>query len=164
MDLLNQLLETCTTLTRRVKNLEQDKIAQALEITKLKQKVRRLEKKRKLKASGLIRLRKGRLEESQAQVYYLDLEHVDKVLITAAATTDAPMPMASAPRRGKGVVIRDPEESATPSVIVYSEPKSKDKGKGIIVEEPKPLKKQAQIEQDEAYARELEAELNENIN
>nr|GEW02410.1 hypothetical protein [Tanacetum cinerariifolium] len=32
------------------------------------------------------------------------------------------------------------------------------------VEEPKPLKKQAQIEQDEAYARELEAELNKNIN
>nr|GFC57599.1 hypothetical protein [Tanacetum cinerariifolium] len=29
--------------------------------------------------------------------------------------------------------------------------------------EPKPLKKQAQIEQDKAYARELEAELNKNI-
>nr|GFD34962.1 hypothetical protein [Tanacetum cinerariifolium] len=29
---------------------------------------------------------------------------------------------------------------------------------------PKPLKKQAQIEQDETYARELEAELNANIN
>nr|GEX58076.1 zinc finger, CCHC-type [Tanacetum cinerariifolium] len=38
-----------------------------------------------------------------------------------------------------------------------------DKGKGILVEEPKPLKKQAQIEQDEAYARELEAELKKNI-
>nr|GEW96927.1 hypothetical protein [Tanacetum cinerariifolium] len=36
--------------------------------------------------------------------------------------------------------------------------------KGILVEEPKPLKKQVQIEQDEAYARELEAELNKNIN
>nr|GEU34778.1 hypothetical protein [Tanacetum cinerariifolium] len=33
-----------------------------------------------------------------------------------------------------------------------------------MIEEPKPLKKQAQIEQDEAYARELEAELNKNIN
>nr|GEU29429.1 hypothetical protein [Tanacetum cinerariifolium] len=31
-------------------------------------------------------------------------------------------------------------------------------------ERPKPLKKQAQIEQDKAYARELEAELNANIN
>nr|GEY01921.1 hypothetical protein [Tanacetum cinerariifolium] len=42
MDLLQTLLETCTALTRRVKNLEQDKIAQALEIIKLKQKVKRL--------------------------------------------------------------------------------------------------------------------------
>nr|GEZ31878.1 hypothetical protein [Tanacetum cinerariifolium]GEZ31905.1 hypothetical protein [Tanacetum cinerariifolium] len=33
-----------------------------------------------------------------------------------------------------------------------------------MVEEPKPLKKQAQIEQDEAYVRELEAELNRTIN
>nr|GEU86646.1 hypothetical protein [Tanacetum cinerariifolium] len=35
MDLLHTLLETCTTLTRRVKNLEQDKIAQSLEIIKV---------------------------------------------------------------------------------------------------------------------------------
>nr|GEU37446.1 hypothetical protein [Tanacetum cinerariifolium] len=33
----------------------------------------------------------------------------------------------------------------------------------IMVHEPKPLKKKTQIEQDEAYARELEAELNKNI-
>nr|GEW76582.1 hypothetical protein [Tanacetum cinerariifolium] len=195
-----------------------DKIAQSIEITKLKQRVRKLEKKRELKASRLKRLRKvgtaqrvktsvdtvmddqedaskqggiaeldadedvtleevlaevakdadvqGRLEESQAHVYHLDLEHAQKVLITAAATTItvAPMPKASAARRRKGVVIRDPKETATSSVIVHSEPKSKDKGKGILVEEPKPLKRQAQIEQDEAYDRELEAELNVNIN
>nr|GEY28377.1 hypothetical protein [Tanacetum cinerariifolium] len=70
----------------------------------------------------------------------------------------------SAARRRNGVVIRDPEETATPSIIIHSEAKSKDNGKGILVEEPKPLKKQAQIEQDEAYARELEAELNKTIN
>nr|GEX82930.1 hypothetical protein [Tanacetum cinerariifolium] len=103
----------------------------------------------------------GRLKESQAQVYHIDLEHADKVLITATTTTIIVAP--SAARRRKGVVIRDPEETATPLTIVHSEPKSKDKGNGILVEEPKPLKKQAQIEQDEAYARELEAELNRNI-
>nr|GEV39642.1 uncharacterized mitochondrial protein AtMg00810-like [Tanacetum cinerariifolium] len=107
MKLLNNLLETCTALTRRVKNLKQDKIAQALEITKLKQRVKRLEKKNKLK------------------VY-----------------------------RCSGEARRDPKETATPSTIVHSEPKSKDKGKGILVEEHKPLKKQAQIEQDEAYEKE----------
>nr|GEW85127.1 hypothetical protein [Tanacetum cinerariifolium] len=80
-----------------------------------------------------------------------------------AATTGATLTLTAAPsRRTKGVVIRDPEESATPSTIIHSEAKSKDKGKGILVEEPKPLKKQAQIEQDEKYARELEAELNRN--
>nr|GEU69711.1 xylulose kinase-1 [Tanacetum cinerariifolium] len=83
-------------------------------------------------------------------------------VVTAAATTITTAP--SAARRRKGVVIRDPEETATPSTIVHSEPKSKDKGKGFLVKEPKPLKKQAQVEQDEAYARELEAELNKNIN
>nr|GEW16622.1 hypothetical protein [Tanacetum cinerariifolium] len=214
MDLLNTLLETYTTLTRKVKNLEQDKIAQALEITKLKQRVRRLEKKRKLKVSWLKRLKKvgtaqrvkssadtvmddqedaskqrGQ-EESQAHVYHLDLEHAQKVLsmqvdeaepadlkevievvttaklmtevVTVAATTITAAP--SAATRRKGVVIRDPKETAIPSIIVHSEPKSKDKGKGILVEDPNPLKKQAQIEQDEAYARELETELNANIN
>nr|GEY54981.1 hypothetical protein [Tanacetum cinerariifolium] len=58
MDLLNTLLEACTATTRKVKALEQDKIAQALEITKLKQRVRRLEKKNKLKVFGLRRLKK----------------------------------------------------------------------------------------------------------
>nr|GEV94756.1 hypothetical protein [Tanacetum cinerariifolium] len=146
----------------------QDKIAQAIEITKLKQRVRKFEKKRKLKASGLKRLRKGeiaeldadedvtleevavevtndadtqgRLEESQAHVYHLDLEHAQKVLITAAAATTAAttittalMPTVSALRRRKGVVIRDLEKTATPLVIVHSEPKSKDKRKGILV-------------------------------
>nr|GEW12693.1 hypothetical protein [Tanacetum cinerariifolium] len=106
MDLLQTLLETCTALTRRVENLEQDKIAQALEIIKLKQMVKRLEKKNKLKVFGLRKLKKvgttqriessdvslenvetekdadvqGRPEESQAQIYKIDLEYADKVL------------------------------------------------------------------------------------
>nr|GEX64824.1 hypothetical protein [Tanacetum cinerariifolium] len=109
----------------------------------------------------------GRLKESQAKVYHIDLEHADKVLITAATTTitaAAPIIAAiitaapSAARRRKGIVIRDLEETATPSTIIHSESKSKDKGKGIMVEEPKPLKKQAQIEQDEAYARDIKEE------
>nr|GEX87028.1 hypothetical protein [Tanacetum cinerariifolium] len=72
--------------------------------------------------------------------------------ITTAAITTVP----SAARRRKEVVIRDPEKTATPSIIIHSEPKSKDKGKKIMVEEPKPMKKQAQIEQDEAYRKEKE--------
>nr|GEX16320.1 copia protein [Tanacetum cinerariifolium] len=58
MDLLYTLLETCTTITRRVKHLKQDKIAQNLEITKLKQRVKKLERRNKLKVSKLRRLKK----------------------------------------------------------------------------------------------------------
>nr|GEV96350.1 hypothetical protein [Tanacetum cinerariifolium] len=103
MDLLQTLLETCTALTRRVENLEQDNIAQAIAIIKLKQRVKKLERKEKLKVSGLRRLRKvgtnqeevevdknveikkdanvqRRQAESLAQIYKIDLEHADKVL------------------------------------------------------------------------------------
>nr|GEW21804.1 uncharacterized mitochondrial protein AtMg00810-like [Tanacetum cinerariifolium] len=86
------------------------------------------------------------------------------VRVPAATTADALKLTAAPSRRTKGVVIRDPEESTTTtSTIIHSEAKSKDKGKGILVEEPKPLKKQAQIKQDEKYARELKAELNRTI-
>nr|GEV66593.1 hypothetical protein [Tanacetum cinerariifolium] len=53
-------------------------------------------------------------------------------LTTAAALilTTAP----NAARRRKGVVIRDPEETATQSTIIHSKAKSKDKGKGILDE------------------------------
>nr|GEY25952.1 hypothetical protein [Tanacetum cinerariifolium] len=68
MTLLNKLMETCATLTQKVVNIEQDKIAQALEITKLKQRVRRLEKKRRTKHSCLKRLKKvgGKIVELDA--------------------------------------------------------------------------------------------------
>nr|GEZ54124.1 hypothetical protein [Tanacetum cinerariifolium] len=50
--------ETCTTLSHKVTALEQDKVAQALEIIKLKKRVKRLENKRRSKHFGLKRLRK----------------------------------------------------------------------------------------------------------
>nr|GEY37105.1 hypothetical protein [Tanacetum cinerariifolium] len=58
MDLLQTLMDTCTTLTRRVKHLELDKVAQALEITKLTQRVKKLERRNKLKVLKLRRLKR----------------------------------------------------------------------------------------------------------
>nr|GEZ10076.1 hypothetical protein [Tanacetum cinerariifolium] len=223
MTLLNTLLETCATLTNQVANLEHDKIAQAIEITKLKQRVRRLEKKRQFKSLGLKRLRKigtaqgvessadtvmddlddsskqeggGRIAELDAnedvtledidaevamdaadtnKTEHDEVEEVIEVVTTAklmtevvttAATTitAAQVPKASALRKRKDVVIQAHEETTTASVIMHSKVKSRDKGKRILVEEPKPLKRQAQIKQDKAFARELEGELNANIN
>nr|GFD47448.1 hypothetical protein [Tanacetum cinerariifolium] len=84
--------------------------------------------------------------------------------VLAVTLIVAPARVTAAPsRRRKGVVIRDPKEESTTSTIIPAETKSKDKGKGILVEEPKPLKKKQKIEQDEQYARELHAELNKNI-
>nr|GFB26222.1 hypothetical protein [Tanacetum cinerariifolium] len=80
--------------------------------------------------------------------------------VEAQVPTAAPTRVAAAPAPGrrKGVVIKDPEEESTTSTIIPAKTKSKDKGKGILVEEPKPLKKKQQIKQDERYAREEDLE------
>nr|GEU34700.1 putative ribonuclease H-like domain-containing protein [Tanacetum cinerariifolium] len=56
--LLNTLMETCASLSQKVAELEKDKHTQALEILKLKKRVNKLEKKKRLKHSGLNMLRK----------------------------------------------------------------------------------------------------------
>nr|GFA48891.1 hypothetical protein [Tanacetum cinerariifolium] len=176
---------------------QKDKIAQTLEITQLKQRVKNLERRNKLKVYKLRRLKKvgttQRVDTSEdtvmdyvskqgeiianmdadEDVTLKDVAAVKKAAeieenadvqgrkadttITAAATitaVDTPITVAAltaapnATRRREGVVIRDPEETATPFIIIHSEPKSKDKRKWIMVEEPKPLKKQAQIEKE----------------
>nr|GEX26019.1 xylulose kinase-1 [Tanacetum cinerariifolium] len=63
MDLIQNLIDTCTNLSRRVEHLELDKIAQALEITKLKQRVKKLEKRNKLKVLKFRRLKSVRLAQ-----------------------------------------------------------------------------------------------------
>nr|GEV86457.1 hypothetical protein [Tanacetum cinerariifolium] len=55
MTLLNTLMDTCTTLSHKVAALEQDKVAQALKIIKLEQRVKILEKKMRSKHYGLKR-------------------------------------------------------------------------------------------------------------
>nr|GFB85093.1 hypothetical protein [Tanacetum cinerariifolium] len=170
MTLLNTLLETCATLTQNVANLEQDKIAQAIEITKLKQRVkRRMHPNRgeiteldadedvtleDVDAEDTDKAEPGKVEEVIQVVTATKL--MTEVVTTATTTiTAAQVPKA---------IIQDPKETATASVIVHTKVKSKDKGKGILIEEPTPLKRQVQIKHDEAYAKQLEAELNANIN
>nr|GFD23083.1 hypothetical protein [Tanacetum cinerariifolium] len=84
--------------------------------------------------------------------------------VHAATITAAPVRVAAAStKRRKIVVIRDPEEELTTSSIIPTDTKSMDKGKGIMVEEPKPLKKKQQVKMDEEYARKLYVELNKDI-
>nr|GEW72387.1 hypothetical protein [Tanacetum cinerariifolium] len=63
--------------------------------------------------------------------------------VPAATITAVPVRVvAASTKRRKGVVIRDPKEEST--TIIPTDTKSKDKDKGIMVEEPKPLKKKQQ--------------------
>nr|GFA43506.1 hypothetical protein [Tanacetum cinerariifolium] len=96
-------------------------------------------------------------------------------VVTAAATqvvaASTPIPaakpkilnIAAAPpvstRRRKEVVIKDPEEEL-PSDTPAETSKVKDKGKGILIEAPKPIKKKDQIDMDAEYARKLQEEIN----
>nr|GEY48236.1 hypothetical protein [Tanacetum cinerariifolium] len=192
--------------TSRVENLELDKIAQALEITKLNRRVKKLERRNKVKGRMIaemdqdvdvvLRDDKEIADEAKEEdeTEPAEVQEVVEVVTTAKIITEvvtaanetittasetvttaeaqvpavtltaAPARVTAALSRGrKGVVIRDLQEESTTSTIIPAETKSKDKGIGILLEEPKPLKKQQKIKQDEKYARELEADLNKNI-
>nr|GFC02855.1 hypothetical protein [Tanacetum cinerariifolium] len=58
MSLLQEALDACAALARQVKHLEHDKVAQDLEIIKLKSRVKKLERTNKVKTMKLRRLRK----------------------------------------------------------------------------------------------------------
>nr|GEX56482.1 hypothetical protein [Tanacetum cinerariifolium] len=108
----------------------------------------------------------GRHADKQAELYNLDQDYSSKVV-----TASTPIPAAKSKilnivaasavstRRIKGVVIRDPEEEL-PSDTPAETPQVKDKGKGILIEAPKPMKKKDQIEMDAEYARKLQEEIN----
>nr|GEW56125.1 hypothetical protein [Tanacetum cinerariifolium] len=102
------------------------------------------------------------LKESTQRLSEIHSETVSAAAVVPAAVTAAPVKVVvPSTRRRRGVVIRDPEEESSRKTPTKT--KSKDKGKGIMVEEPKPLKKKQQVELDEAYARKLHEELNQDI-
>nr|GFC39812.1 hypothetical protein [Tanacetum cinerariifolium] len=92
---------------------------------------------------------------------------VSAASITISATKPsipaaAPTVVAAYTRRTKGVIIRDPKEELS-SKTPAKTPKLKDKGKDILIETPKPIKKKDQIELDAEYARKLHEEINKDI-
>nr|GEX69389.1 hypothetical protein [Tanacetum cinerariifolium] len=161
--------------------MEYDKVAQALEITKLKRRVKKLEKEKrgriiddldkdddddvalmddkeedkneeeaKVVEDDQVQ---GRQAKSQTKIYKIDLDHASKVLkvVTAASKTVV-----------AASTIISAAEPQVPAATITVAP-SKDKGKGIMVEDPKPIKKKQQVEMDEEYARKLHDELNKDI-
>nr|GFB43227.1 hypothetical protein [Tanacetum cinerariifolium] len=108
-------------------------------------------------------------EDTKVQEAVTTAKLITEVVTAAAtqvATASTPIPaakpkvlkiaaaLAVSTRRRKGVIIRDPEEELhidTPAET----PTVKDKGKGILIEDPKPMKKKDQIEMDAEYAKKL---------
>nr|GEW41078.1 hypothetical protein [Tanacetum cinerariifolium] len=154
LSILQEALDAYVALSKRVKYLKYDKVAQALEIAKLKSRVKKLENEKKVRVLKLSRLKK--VGTSQR----IDISE-DTVMDNASNQGTIIDEMEKMMLRRKGVVIRDPKEEST--TIIPADTMSKDKGKGIMVEEPKPLKKKQQVEIDEEYARKLHVELNKDI-
>ncbi|GJY12538.1 hypothetical protein Tco_0381847 [Tanacetum coccineum] len=76
-----------------------------------------------------------------------------KAVTSAATTTTTIRPKA------RGVVVQEPSEFKTTSSPLQASqlPQAKDKGKAIMVEPKRPLKKKDQVALDEEMARNLEA-------
>nr|GEY11825.1 ribonuclease H-like domain-containing protein [Tanacetum cinerariifolium] len=122
---------------------------------------------------------KGRQADTQAEIYNIDLDHTSKVLsmqedtkvqevvnaaklmtevVTAAATqvVVASTPILAA--KPAVVAVVAPISAAKPAAKPKVLKSAKDKGKGLLVEDPKPMKKKDQIEMDAEYARKLQEE------
>nr|GEV01812.1 putative ribonuclease H-like domain-containing protein [Tanacetum cinerariifolium] len=165
----DEALDACASLTRRVKHLEHDKVAQALEITKLKKRVKKLERANKVKVLKLKRLKKGRMianldrdtgvalmDDEGTEKKAKDAQEAMEVVITAKLITEVVAVVSESVTAASATIAAIPAATITATL-------SKDKGKGIMVEEPKPMKKKQQVKIDEEYARKLHEELNKDI-
>nr|GEZ49198.1 hypothetical protein [Tanacetum cinerariifolium] len=177
-----RVLDTCSALVFRVEGLENAKADQQLEIVKLKARVKKLEKHNKVKSSKLRRLKKvgtservessddvenvfnqGRMivdmDQDEGIELVLGMQEDDSKVQKAIEIVTTAKLMTEVVIAAARLVIRDPEEELsfdTPSET----PKVKDKGKGILSEALKPIKKKDQIEMDAEYARKLQEEIN----
>nr|GEZ32515.1 hypothetical protein [Tanacetum cinerariifolium] len=183
---IQQVLDVCSDLNRRVENLEHDNAAQKMEIIKLQARVKRLEKANKVKSSKLRRLRKvrasRRIESSDdmedvfnqgrmiddldkdegielAEIYHVDLDHSSKVLSMQEDDSEVQevVEIVTTAKLITDVVTAASQVSAASATISAAKP---NKGKGILIETSKPMKKKDQIELDAEYAKKLHEEIN----
>nr|GEZ48409.1 xylulose kinase-1 [Tanacetum cinerariifolium] len=147
MSLLQEALDACAALARRVEHLEHDNVAQDLEIIKLKSRVKKLERANKGRMIDESDKEEGAELMNEKEEKETEEEAVE-VVTTAKLITE---------------VIATVSETVSAAAVVTTTAPFKDKGKGIMVEEPKPMKNKQQVELDEAYARKLQEELNQDI-
>ncbi|GKC81198.1 hypothetical protein Tco_1136915 [Tanacetum coccineum] len=135
---LKELLEICIKLSERVHDLENTETSQAVEITKLKEGVKKLEKRNKSRTPRLERLRKGR------KIVDLDVDaeevKVEKVVSTAQVTTVSAittivvdeLTMAQTLIEIKVAKPKVVTTDATTTTTAITRPKAR----GVVVEEP----------------------------
>nr|GFA22557.1 hypothetical protein [Tanacetum cinerariifolium] len=112
----------------------------------------------------------GENVEQDATVAEKEVTTIEDIEVTTTAAATTPqiskdeltmtqtlMKIKAAKPKAKGVTIQEPSEFRTTSPS--QPPQAKEKGKGIMVEPEKPLKKKDQIALDKEVARKLEAEM-----
>nr|GFA51410.1 hypothetical protein [Tanacetum cinerariifolium] len=140
--LVQQVLDKCSVLVLRVEGLESANTAQQLEILKLKAR--------------------GRQADTQAEIYNIDLDHTSKVLsMQEDSEVQEVVKVVNVAKLMTKVVTAATTQvvpAAKPAVAIIETLSNKDKGKGILVEDPKPIKKKDLIAMDAEYARKLHEE------
>nr|GEX12872.1 hypothetical protein [Tanacetum cinerariifolium] len=146
-----EALDAYATLTRRVEHLEHDKVAQDLEITKLKKRVKKPKKANKGRMIANLDMDKGialmddegaEKKAEDAQEDKPEVQEAVEVVTTAKLITEVVIAVS------ESVTAASVTTAAVPAATITAAP-SKDKGKGIMVEEPKVIKKKQQVEMDE---------------
>ncbi|GKE13344.1 hypothetical protein Tco_1416895, partial [Tanacetum coccineum] len=160
---LNELIELCTNLQKKVLDFETTKTIQALEIDSLKRRVKKLEKKQSL----------GDLEDASKQGRkILDIDADEDITLDSTHVDTNPNMFGVHDLHGDEVFVEIEEPvvnasmttTTTATTTVADEVKgqgSKDKGKEKIIEPEKPLKKKDQVLFDEQEAIRLQAEFDE---
>ncbi|GJV84249.1 hypothetical protein Tco_1524147 [Tanacetum coccineum] len=142
---LNELIELCTNLQKKVLDLETTKTIQALEIDSLKRRVKKLENKQKSRTHKLRRLYKAGLSAKVISSY------------DEANLGD----QEDASKQGRKILDIDANEDITLDSTHVKGQGSKDKGKEKMIEPEKPLKKKDQVLFDEQEAIRLQAQFDE---
>ncbi|GJQ95648.1 hypothetical protein Tco_0006787 [Tanacetum coccineum] len=168
---LHELMNLCTKLSNRVLALDTTKSNQALEIESLKKRVKNLEKRKKSRTSGLKRLRKiglASMVESSNDARKDDAEKkvsaADPVTTTGEVVTTVNAPTTTIDELTLAQTLIE-IKAAKPKAVTFvatTTTTTRPKDRGVVVQEPKPevpLKKKDQITMDVEVARNLEAQL-----
>ncbi|GKD05081.1 hypothetical protein Tco_1180055 [Tanacetum coccineum] len=159
-------MKLCTNLQTRVLDLEKTKTTQQNEIDSLKRRVKKLEKKRSSRTHKLKRLYKvvNVQDDANKEMFDVDALNGEEVFVAGQNenVVEEVVDAAQVSIAATTVIITTEETTLAQALEELKTSKPKDKGKGIMIEEPmKPMKKKVQIMLDEEAALKLQAEFDE---